>query len=248
MHLLAIDTSTNACSVALFSDGELIEKFQLTPQKHLEFLLPMVQEVLLEANLKLSDLNGLAIGAGPGAFAGLRIACSFMQGIALTLNLPIAAVSTLEALSLNVANQYPDHFIFASLDARQNEVYGGVYQTENSILKTHIADRIITENQIYDFLSSFNANPEQLIAIGNTQTVFEKWSLPFPLKTDFNCSLPRAGEIALLGARDFEKNYLFTAETIQPVYLRDDVALNLEEQAQLKKINADQKLKNNSQI
>lgn len=242
MHLLAIDTSSNACSVALFSHGELIEKFQLTPQKHLEFLLPMVEEVLAEANIKLTDLHALAIGAGPGAFAGLRIACSFAQGIALSLNLPIAAVSTLEALALNVATQYPDHLIFASLDARQNEIYGGIYQTEaGKLKKIHTADRVINEAQIYDFLLPFKEQAEKFIVIGNTQAIFEKWTLPFTLNTDFNNALPRAGEIALLGVRDFEKNYLFSAETVQPIYLRENVALNLEEQAQLRATIAAQK-------
>ncbi len=133
MRLLALDTSTEACSVALLLDDVLRLRFELTERSHADLVLPMVDELLAEAGVALADLDGLAFGRGPGAFTGLRIATGVVQGLALGAELPVAAISSLAA----VAEQVPaaaGETILVCNDARMGEVYWGVYQRKDAAI------------------------------------------------------------------------------------------------------------------
>ena len=99
MNILAIDTATEACSVALQYNERVITRFEICPQQHSQRLLPMVDDVLKEANVGLSDIELLAFGRGPGRFTGVRIATGMIQGLALGTGLKVAGVSTLEAMA-----------------------------------------------------------------------------------------------------------------------------------------------------
>merc|ERR1712137_1469841 len=103
MNILAIDTATEACSVALQHNGTRITRFEICPQQHSQRLLPMVDEVLKETNITLNDLDLLAFGRGPGSFTGVRIATGMIQGLALGTGLKVAGISTLEAMAVEVA-------------------------------------------------------------------------------------------------------------------------------------------------
>lgn len=120
MKLLALDTSTEACSAALFIDGEIRQRFEITPKAHTKLLLPMIESLLAEAELKLSQLDALAFGCGPGSFTGLRIATGVVQGLAFGADLPIVPVSTLAALA---QNRLPE-LAFVATDARIGEIFG----------------------------------------------------------------------------------------------------------------------------
>ena len=102
MNILAIDTATEACSVALQFKDTVITRFEICPQQHSQRLLPMVDEVLKEAKVSLGDLDLLAFGRGPGSFTGVRIATGMIQGLALGTGLKVAGVSTLEAMAFEV--------------------------------------------------------------------------------------------------------------------------------------------------
>ncbi|WP_282073042.1 tRNA (adenosine(37)-N6)-threonylcarbamoyltransferase complex dimerization subunit type 1 TsaB, partial [Janibacter hoylei] len=130
VKILALDTTSGACSVALISDGQLIERFVQAERDHTRRLLPMVDEVLAEAGMKLTDLNALAVSQGPGSFTGLRIAISSVQGLAFASGLPVVPVSSLAALALGARRSHPEWGqspIVAMLDARMQQVYWGVY-------------------------------------------------------------------------------------------------------------------------
>ncbi len=129
MRLLALDTSTEACSVALLLDGELRMRFQLTERSHAELVLPMVESVLDEAGIALTDLDGLAFGRGPGAFTGLRIASGVVQGLALGASLPVAPVSSLASVAEQVLAAAGEPVLVCN-DARMGEAYWGVFRRE----------------------------------------------------------------------------------------------------------------------
>ena len=129
MRLLGIETATRRLSVALWQDGELIERSEDLANGGSERLLPWVHELLAEGQLELAQLDGIAFGAGPGSFTGLRLACGVAQGLAWGLDLPVLPVSTLEALALASGKRE----VWTCLDARMNEVYSAAYRVEGDI-------------------------------------------------------------------------------------------------------------------
>jgi tRNA threonylcarbamoyladenosine biosynthesis protein TsaB len=124
MRILALETSTEYCSVALWRDGYCFSRCELVGQKHSELLIGMLDGLLREAEVKLAQLDGIAFGAGPGSFTGLRIACGAAQGLALGAGLPVVGVSTLLAL----AHASGRDKVIAALDARMGEIYYAAYQ------------------------------------------------------------------------------------------------------------------------
>jgi tRNA threonylcarbamoyladenosine biosynthesis protein TsaB len=130
MKLLALDTSTDACSCALYINGEIQERFTIVPRQHSALILPMIDELLAIAALKVQQLDALAFGCGPGSFMGLRIASGIAQGIAFAAQLPVIPVSSLATLAQAAFLEQGVEKILACLDARMNEVYYGLYRLD----------------------------------------------------------------------------------------------------------------------
>lgn len=130
-RILALDTSCEACSVALAVGDERFEAHEEVPRQHTQKLLPMVQQLLTEAGCELSTLDAIAFGAGPGSFTGLRISAGVAQGLALGAELPLMPVSTLAALAEQARQQVGAEAILASLDARMGEVYWGMFEVRD---------------------------------------------------------------------------------------------------------------------
>src|SRR4051794_4851566 len=128
MNLLAIETSSEFCSVAAARGDAVFARHEPAGQRHGELVLPMIDAVLGEAGLALADLDGIAYGAGPGAFTGLRIACGVTQGLALARSVPVVGVGTLMALSEEAAGEDGDAAMVACIDARMREVYHAAYR------------------------------------------------------------------------------------------------------------------------
>ena len=128
MNLLAIETATNACSVALAVGDRSWRRHELAPRQHAERVLPMIEELLAEAGIELNQLDALAYGDGPGSFIGVRTASSVVQGLALVHDLPVIAVSTLKILAASMRNQAGQQPIVAAWDARMQQVYYAIYQ------------------------------------------------------------------------------------------------------------------------
>ncbi|MEO7559503.1 MAG: tRNA (adenosine(37)-N6)-threonylcarbamoyltransferase complex dimerization subunit type 1 TsaB [Nitrosospira sp.] len=123
MKILALDTSTEYCSIAVLLDGEILSREILAEQRHSELILPMLRQLLGETGLTLAQLDGIAFGAGPGSFTGLRIACGVAQGLAFGADLPVTGICTLEAL----AEAAGGNNVIAALDARMSEIYHAAY-------------------------------------------------------------------------------------------------------------------------
>jgi tRNA threonylcarbamoyladenosine biosynthesis protein TsaB len=130
MQILAFDASTEVCAVALGDGVNWHECSKLAGQRHSELLLPMIRSMLAECAVTLEQLDGIAFGAGPGSFTGLRIACGVAQGLALGAGLPVVGVSTLEAIAQTRRDQAGGDRIITAIDARMREVYVGAYERD----------------------------------------------------------------------------------------------------------------------
>jgi tRNA threonylcarbamoyladenosine biosynthesis protein TsaB len=128
MQILALDTSTETCTVALGDGVRWLERAAPAGQSHSELLLPMIRALLAEAGLELAELGGVAFGAGPGSFTGLRIACGVAQGLAYGAKLPLVGVGTLEAMAETARVRHGTTRVVAALDARMLEVYVAAYE------------------------------------------------------------------------------------------------------------------------
>ena len=124
MLILALETSTDLGSCALWRDGAASERICPSGKPHSETLLPLVRELLLEAGVKIGQLDAIAFGVGPGAFTGLRIACGAAQGLAVAANVPLIPVTSLETMAAMAGAER----VLALLDARMGEVYSGSYR------------------------------------------------------------------------------------------------------------------------
>lgn len=187
-------------------------------QRHSELLLPMLQTLLDDAALSLGQIDGIAYGAGPGAFTGLRIACGVAQGLALAHDLPVVGITTLEAL----AQQVDSPKVITALDARMGELYYAAYtRADQGWLAVH-------PPMLIDPASAPAVQGEAWVACGSgfdahTATLTSRYGDQLSkIVPDLH---PRAREIALLAAGKFLRQEGMAAEHALPVYLRDKVAL-----------------------
>jgi tRNA threonylcarbamoyladenosine biosynthesis protein TsaB len=225
MRVLALDTSTEYCSVALWQDGGSYELNELVGQKHSERLISMVDEVLKDAGIKIQQLDCIAFGKGPGSFTGVRIACGTAQGLAFGANLPVAGVCTLEALA--EASGKPR--VIAALDARMGEIYHAAYAKRGDVWATVSEPCLCKPDEApsvagagwFGAGSGFAIHGAALDARYTGQ-----------LKGVDGAAVPQAVAIAALGAAQFKLGHGLDAAAAVPLYLRDKVALKTFERAQ----------------
>jgi tRNA threonylcarbamoyladenosine biosynthesis protein TsaB len=220
MRLLALDTSTEACSVALLLDGHVRMRSQLTERGHAELVLPMVESLLGEAGISLADLDGLAFGRGPGAFTGLRIAAGVVQGLALGASLPVVPVSSLASVAEQVQAPLGDPVLVCN-DARMGEVYWGVFRREAGGTVTALCSETVSTPDMVG-----EGGPPARHAAGNALARYP--ALADRLRANglqFHDGVyPRADSVARLGAIGLAEGRGVPAEQALPVYVRDDVA------------------------
>ncbi len=221
MKLLALDTSTESCSCALFLDGKTTERTRLALRQHAEFILQMIDELLAEAALKPTQLDALAVIRGPGSFTGVRIACGVAQGIAFALDIPVIAVSSLATLAQAAYTELGATRILAAIDARMNEVYYGYYTFDNQGLIQIVGHEGVIapekiecpdENQWYGVGSGWTTYPSLLQArLGNSLQNYQ-----------IN-RYPQARAMIPLALLAYSNRDYVNAEQLTPVYLRNRV-------------------------
>jgi tRNA threonylcarbamoyladenosine biosynthesis protein TsaB len=225
VKLLAIETATEACSVALSIDGEVRERFEIAPRRHTDLVLPWAEELLAEAGIARTQLDAIVVGRGPGAFTGVRLAVALAQGIALALDLPVVPVSTLAALAYPVRTKDTD--VLAAIDARMGEVYLGWFRADAATGVHAVGPEWMARPDAVDI----DANT--LVGIGTgfaaangalAETLMSKLLLCDPV------ALPHAADLVRLGALAFARGEAVAPERVEPAYLRDKVALTLAEQ------------------
>lgn len=218
MRLLAIDTATERCSVALRIDGRTIERACELPRGHADLVLPMVESVLQEGGLRLAELDGIAYGRGPGAFTGVRIAIGVVQGLAFGAGLKTVGVSNLAAVAQQVAQ--PGERILVCMDARMEQVYWSSFAREQgSELVTPLsAERVDAPDALAD------GDYTTLAGTGFKAYARLRSRLATGGRVVHEAALPRAGDIALLAEGEFRAGRGKPAMEAEPVYIRDQVA------------------------
>jgi len=222
MRILALETSTEYCSVALWQDGNIVNRCERVGQRHSELLIGILDNLLHEAGVKLTELDGIAFGAGPGSFTGVRIACGVTQGLALGADLPVVSVCTLQALAQASGHDK----VIAALDARMNEIYHAIYEKRAGSWVTICEPNLCLPHQTPQVQGSgwfgtgsgfamygavLDSHYAGQIADSDTQAV------------------PQAIAIAELAAPLFAAGQGMDAAQAMPFYLRDKVALKTSE-------------------
>lgn len=228
MKLLAFETATEACSVAVWIDGEVHERFDVVPRRHAELALPWAEALLAEAGVAKSQLDAIAVGRGPGAFTGVRLAVALAQGIALALDRPAVPVSTLAALAMRA----PRSKVLAAIDARMGEVYAATFVRDDDGLLATGAERVLPPSAVS--LPDGDAGWQGVgTGFGAAEGLLASNLAPQLASVDAQ-ALPRASDVARLAALAFSRGETVAPERLEPAYLRDNVALTLVEQAALR--------------
>ena len=221
MKLLAIETATDACSVALYQDGEVLEDFRLAPRAHTQLILPMAEGLLQQAGLRPGDLDGLAFGRGPGAFTGVRIATAVIQGLAYALDRPVVAVSTLAALAQGIYREHGKRHLACAMDARMAEVYWGCYRLGEDGLMGLLGEERVCPPDGTPVLSE-----EDWEGCGSGWSVYADAlaARHGPISIVVGEHWPHAQDVAALAAPVLLSGAGVSAAEALPVYLRDQVA------------------------
>lgn len=226
-RLLAIETSSEACSVALDVEGGVRELFEHAPMKHAELILPAVSGLLADAGIRMADLDAIAFGRGPGSFTSLRIGIGVVQGLAWGADIPVVPVSSLAAVAQGVlenqdqsspATLTPSLRILVAMDARMGEVFHGEYTVDEGGHVSAAGDEGVARPETVRI-------GDDWIAAGNGFDRYEALAdLAASASACFPDAWPRASAVLKLAGRWLEMNEALPAHQAQPVYIRDNVA------------------------
>ena len=222
MNLLALETSTDQCSVALWCDGVLLTRSLHAPRRQAEILLPMFDEVLAESGITRGQLDGIAFGRGPGAFTGVRLAVSVAQGLALALDRPVLPVSTLAALALAAPAAAP--CVLAVLDARMGEVYAGAFRRAAAAVLEPLGAETVGAAAALEVPVApawFGVGSGWAV---HAEALGRRLGAAVLAGVDAT-AVPEAAQVARLAAPALAAGGGVRADQALPVYLRDKVAL-----------------------
>lgn len=216
--LLALDTATEACSVALLHEGRVLSHYEVIPRLHAQKLLPMIQHILAQAGIVPAALDAIAFGRGPGAFTGVRIAIGVVQGLAFALDRPVLGVSDLAALAQGAWRRHGEARVAAAIDARMDEVYWGCYQEQDGEMRLVGTEAVLPPHAVR--LSADNL--EGWYGTGTGWGYADRLAVQ-PRHFDAQ-ALPHAEDVVQLAAYAWARGEAVAADQAQPVYLRDNVA------------------------
>lgn len=223
MRILAIDTATEACSAALWDNGNLFTHFEECPREHTQRILPLVKDILNQGNTSLTELDALAFGRGPGSFTGVRIGIGIAQGLALGANLPMIGVSTLATMAQGAFRKTGATRVLAAIDARMGEVYWAEYTRD---------ERGVWHGEETECVLKPEAVSERLkLLSGDWATVGTGWPAWPDMANesgltlvDGNILLPSAEDMLPIACQHFAAGKTVAVEQAEPVYLRNEVA------------------------
>lgn len=215
--ILAIDTSTEACSVALLYRNEITHDFIISARDHTQQILPMIDKLLKQSNCVLSQIDAIAFGQGPGSFTGVRIGIGVAQGLALGIDRPMIGVSTLMTLAEGAYRTQQATNVIAAIDARMNEVYLGQYQLLNHQWQAVIPECVIAPEKVEKQVKQVS---DDYFSAGTG------WQTYPNMLTDIQPSgilLPQAQDLIVIASHKWENNQTIAVEDVEPTYLRNEV-------------------------
>ncbi|UBM42826.1 tRNA (adenosine(37)-N6)-threonylcarbamoyltransferase complex dimerization subunit type 1 TsaB [Hafnia paralvei] len=221
-RILAIDTATEACSVALWNNGEKHALFEICPREHTQRILPMVQQILAESGVSLNQLDALAFGRGPGSFTGVRIGIGIAQGLAMGADLPMIGVSTLATMAQGAIRQMGATQVLAAIDARMGEVYWGQYQRQNDgVWLGENTEAVFTPERAQQNVMALAG---EWASVGTGWGTYPDMAAATPITlVDGQITLPQAEDMLPLALVDFALGKMTAVENAQPTYLRNEV-------------------------
>lgn len=215
MNILAVDTSSNICSVALLENDNLIaEKNLNNGRTHSENLMPLIEILLKENNFSLDKIDLIAVSSGPGSFTGIRIGISSIKAIAEVFDIPIAEVTSLETLA---ANDETNNIKIALIDARNNQVYSGIFNEKIDLIEDYIADDI---HNIINKLSLY----KNACIIGDGAVLYKEFLLKNANFKFIDNNSQSAKNVGKIGYKKYLENNLKNADTVMPIYLKKSQA------------------------
>lgn len=215
--LLALDTATECCSAALLHDGRVTARSEVIPRQHAQRLLPMIEELLGERELRLQDVDALVFGRGPGAFTGVRIATGMVQGLAFAADKPVIAVSNLAALAQRAWREHGAETVAAAIDARMDEVYWGLYGLQDGVMQSLDDERVYPPEAV--------SLPDGVASVAGAGTGWQYADrLAVSAERSWPQMLPDAVDLITLALPRWLAGEVLDAADAQPVYLRDKVA------------------------
>ena len=220
--ILAVETATDACSAALFIDGAVSERFEVAPRRHTDLILPMIAQLLADAELRAQDLDAVAFGAGPGSFTGVRIATSIAQGIALAHDLPVIPLSCLAILAVGGARTHACTTVVPMMDARKQELYWAVYRVDQIAW----APECIKADALGSVRDVELPNLSHFILVGTGVTAY--YEILVNQCADQSVLVrdplyPRAADALIQALEALRVNAAVAAEFAEPIYLRRPV-------------------------
>lgn len=224
MKLLALDTSSVACSVAVVFDGKLVQRHEERAREHTRILLPMIRATLDEAGASLAELDAVVLGNGPGSFIGMRIAASVAQGIAYAAGLPIVPVSSMAAVAVEAFAEHAAAEVVVAQDAHMHEVYLGIYRLDAAGLPAAVVpERLSAQVRIPDLEPDADG---RRVAAGFGWQRYPELLGQNRDRIDAVAAIlhPRASNLLALGAAELQRSGGIEARDLVPAYLRQKVA------------------------
>ena len=221
MRILAIESSAKAASIAVTENGSLVSQFfQSSALTHSRTLLCMAQDLLSNLELKLSDIDSIAVAKGPGSFTGVRVAVSAAQGLALGLDIPLTGVSSLAALAQGALKEQPDaKLALSAIDARMGEVYFALFAKSVQGLQVLYEESVLSPE-------AASAKVQELIS--EQRVVTAGTGIELLRAAGLNCAAPAVlfpdpCSIIELGQEYIAQGWICDAQAAQPVYIRNEV-------------------------
>lgn len=219
MNLLALDTATEACSAALLWQDNLTFWDELSPRGHTQRILPMIDELLQQANVRLADLDALVFGRGPGSFTGVRVGAGIAQGLAFGAQLPVVAVSNLTAMAEQAYQILGATQVVALIDARMDEVYFSQLARTEQGWQSIVAEQVCSATQA---IAQIQTETKPTV-VGTGWAAYPQFECLATQVCVSDITLPSARYMLSLAQVELAAGRTISAMEIEPVYLRNEV-------------------------